>query len=208
MIRLTNASRLPPGGVWSYFDEDLGVLFEHAGMLEDLPRVVNARRIEAKISPTAEAELSQRILQYICDHAPAGYCRGHTRKETVKRALTVSSITNFTRTLVALTLTKMRGRPIHNPNPNKAAEICEKCPLNRREFCSTCTGLELLARKVLRQSQTTPRDKVLGACEACGCMLRVKVHYNPEVLRDAVSKSDAPRYPKDTCWIWNEELLK
>lgn len=188
--------------MWQYFDPDLGTFVEHLGLVEDFPREVNRLREVNSLEPLPETHLFHLIMTYICDTAPPGTCVGQepTRNRPV---LTITKVANFTRTLVAITRAKVDGEDIYNKDPDAAAKVCMTCPLNRRELCATCTGLESVARKLLRANQTTSYDRVLGACEACGCMLRVKVHFSPEVLRRTISKKDRKKYP-DHCWIFKD----
>lgn len=204
--RLRYENSGPPGGVWSYFDPDLNQLVESYRMVDDLVLDVNRLRVTNGHPALPVEELTEKVYAYICDRAPPGFCRG-VNPTKHRRALSVASISNFTRALAAIVWGQATGKEVYNPNPAKAAEVCSKCPLNRREYCSSCTGLESVARLLLRQNQTTPLDRTLGACEACGCMLRVKVHYHPDVLRSVVKKADEPLYPQDACWIYNPQLL-
>jgi hypothetical protein len=200
--RVRNRTNLPPGGAWVYYDPDLDQMFEHYGMLDDFPSVVNRAR---KTNGLDELKnMAELIELYICENSPSGTCGGF-KPNAPNRILTISSVANFTRTMVQLLRTKLAGEDIYNPDPSAAAQVCVNCPLNKRHMCSSCTGLESLARRLLRARQTTPFDRSLGACEACGCMLRVKVHFSPEVLRRAISSSDEALYPKDTCWIWKTQ---
>lgn len=203
-LRVKYASATPPGGAWAYFDEALGRMFETYGMLDDLHvQVRSAYAVNGREPPE---DLEDKVLEYVCARAPEGFCiGGDPDASRPRRMLTISSIRNFTTTLTTLVSAAARGEKIYNDDPNAAAEVCVGCPLNKKQYCSSCTGLESVARLLLRQKQTTPYDSQLGACEACGCMLRVKVHYSPEVLRRAVLKADEPRYPKEHCWIWQEE---
>lgn len=202
-LRVKNRITFPPGGVWTYYDPDLEQIVEHYGMLDDFADVVNSLRETNGLE--ALPDMQDRVEKYICENSPPGFCNGPVEARPMSRTLTVSKIATFTRTLVQILRSKLANEEIYNPDPNKAAEICAACPLNKKHLCSSCTGLEVLARRLLRATQTTPLDRNLGACEACGCMLRVKVHFNPKVLRDATSKTDEKRYPKDYCWIWKDQ---
>lgn len=200
-LRVPNSG--PPGGVWAYQDPDLGMRIEHYGMIEDFPRLVNEARTRNGKVLINHAELLQLILAQVCANAPAGFCRGDGAPAG-RSIFTVAGISNASRTLVAMLRARASGEELYNSDPNAAAKVCSTCPLNRREFCGTCTGLESIARSMLRATQTTSYDGVLGACEACGCMLRLKVHFSPTVLRRSVLARDRDKYHPD-CWIFKNE---
>jgi hypothetical protein len=197
--RLKHKNVMPPGGVWQYRDPDLDQIIDFHGLLDDFPREVNKARIVSGHPRIPEHELYDLILAYVCDHAPQGFCIGHDPKNA-RVPLSISQITNFTRTLSTVITRSLKGEKLYAEDALANAAICVGCPKNRKEYCSSCTGLESVARALLRQTQTTPLDNVLGACEVCGCMLRVKVHYSPETIREATHPETLKKYP-DHCWI-------
>lgn len=202
MATIKNKRVMPPGGVWVYWDPDLEQNFEHYGLLEDFPQVVNKTRISNGLAPHDDAHMLHLIVEHICTAFP-DFCEGNNGTKKTYRPLTSNNIANFTRTLVAVLKAKASGRDVYNPDPTAAAKVCAECPLNQKRLCTTCTGLEVVARRLLHTNQTTPLDRILGACSACGCMLRVKVHFSPEILREATKTQDRDLYPSDyPCWIW------
>lgn len=190
---------MPPGGVWVYWDPDLAQTFEHYGLLEDFPHVVNAAREVNGHDPIDEEELLAKIEDAICDQFP-DICSGGKTKVKKYRPLTSSNLANFTRTLMATARQKADGGEVYNPDPTAAASVCASCPMNQKHLCSTCTGLEAVARRLLHAQQTTPLDRALGACSICGCMLRVLVHLHPDVIRRSKAQQELDLYP-DHCWI-------
>jgi len=197
-LRVTNRATLPPGGAWTYYDPDLDQTFEHHGMLDDFPAVVNRLRVTNGLPPLED--MKDRVEAYICENAPPGTCGGYTPASAPSPALTVSKVANFTRALVQTARSRARGQEVYNPDPNSAAKICSECPLCDRRMCTSCTGLEGLARRLLRTRQTTPYDSLLGSCRICGCLNRVLVHLSPEVIRASKSPKELAKYP-DHCWI-------
>jgi hypothetical protein len=98
------------------------------------------------------------------------------------------------------------GAPVAQELANNRAAVCVACPLNRPGSWYTVAPAQLIkvtleARKDLKLE--TPFDDKLQSCEACKCLMRLKVwvdskhiltHTKPEVFNDL-----DPR-----CWILEE----
>jgi len=88
-------------------------------------------------------------------------------------------------------------KPVNQDVANERAKICSECPYNRNEeSCGACVYTAKVITKFLIGKRTTPYDAKLTQCGVCGCGLKAKVHYPPNL-------KDKFEYEED-CWIPKE----
>lgn len=191
---------VPPGGVYFYELATPGssgsVRFESHKTVDDLVWQITSYCDLNKIKPPDH--LKAEVVEYMCDNLPAGFCRHSST--SARKFVTITQVKEFTSLLFKRAFSFSPASflaPLLEAE--KRASVCSTCPLNDRTRCTVCGGLLSLVRKLVGSRETT-YDPVLGTCNLCGCLLRVKVHVSSEALKAATKKPPEELIP-DFCWL-------
>jgi hypothetical protein len=208
MMRLRNKRYDVPGG-WLYVTDDQVVIsekvfdllidaairhFKANGRFADAPGLTP----QGKIIYTRQT-LTEEVEQYICKHAPIGWCSGDDRVEPPER-LTTERIIAVSRGLLA----NLTNKVVPLETANTRAAICVSCVYNSTVTagCWSCNAARsVIARLVKLQ---TSFDKQLLVCTKCGCVLRAKIHLTDETIRK-INTEPIDKYPNH-CWVY--QILK
>lgn len=101
------------------------------------------------------------------------------------------------------------GKPVTADLSASRAAVCKDCPGNRKGMwrdALTIAGAKALrvyfgAKNEMRLS--TPFDKDLGLCKACGCVLELKVHVPDKHVVENLREGDREKLREQNaeCWI-------
>jgi len=165
MMKFRMSRVVPPGGVYAYVVDATGAAFSRPTMSTLLDAVRGHLRANGLPVP---GDLAAVVEDYVCRHAPEGFCYGDAEGRPVVRGVTLPQIKAATQRLVAA-----GGRT----TPGEArtrVDICGRCACNDRRMCPSCVGLISWARKLVGAS--CPRDEWLGVCSVDCVALAAKVH--------------------------------
>ena len=187
---------VPPGGFFFFHVENTDAYFED----KQFDRLLQRLRAHFKANDLAVPKnLEEEVVNYICLNVPESFCVGPKDYRQAK-FYSLSQLRDYTKIVAGIGLSAVRGVReesfVSQEEADSRAEICETCPLNNRRLCSTCNGLLGFSQLLIGRSRKTSRDLVLGTCEKCGCLLRVKVHLEKALLR----KTTQHNYPEH-CWL-------
>jgi hypothetical protein len=184
---------VPPGGKYFFIVPETDKYFESFDMYA-LERTVRDHLIANKL--TIPPNLQAVIEHYMCEQLPTDFCNRPAGNPEGKTWLSSSRIRDFSKVF----FNRMFSHSLVSEEQADArARVCMSCPMNLKNVCSTCNGLGGLVKRLLRVPRETSFDPALGACQLCGCLLRVKVHVPIEDL----NVSDINAYPED-CWLKTE----
>lgn len=190
---------VPPGGVY-FYELDVGgpapVRFESHKTVRDLAWEITSYCEVNKI--TVPEHLEARIVEFMCENLPAGFCRNSPHN--VRKYITISQVKDFTTLIFKRAFSFSPTSFLASKElAESRAKTCSTCPLNDRSRCTVCGGLLSLIRKLVGRRETS-YDPVLGTCNLCGCLLRVKVHVSSEALKSATQKPPEENIP-EFCWL-------
>lgn len=193
MLKLINASLIPPGG-WRYEDE-VGGLFKGATVNQLKGRVKSFREANGK-------EFDEKKWEHeLCSQLGLGNTQcGEPPPVLPKgRIMGIGDLDAFARTLVAFI--ENGGRTVPQEEAERRAAICVKCPENLKvRGCIGCFTFVRLMTKTLGKKCSL--DKELKSCNICGCTLSAKIHVPEEVMH----KVPQPRKPFPSwCWMNTQE---
>ena len=182
-LRLVNkTTEVPPGG-WHWVCPTTGTIVR-ASCWVDLVHNVNKHVAGCKKCPDV---LPNQIEQQICERVGRGLCNDDNGAPVFTepaKALTVSQVLTFTRTLISWF--REGNKLVSQATAEKRAKICTSCPLN--QDLTNCTGCAMKpirnAVSLLRGKRRTSLDSALRICQACGCSLEVKVWFPKGVLKE------------------------
>lgn len=182
---------------WIYEIEHEGETFKfQAAMYAELVRQLRAWHLAKKVEWPGDAEMLARVEHYICMRSPKGFCKGG-EGYVPARILSSKGIRDATRGFAY--------KAIRNPDllvpmdeAERRAKTCANCKMNLHGICTSCAGNEFMDIFAMyeRAGRTTPYDSVLDTCDACSCLLKVKVHISIDLL----ALTPKYRYP-DNCWL-------
>lgn len=190
---------VPPGGVYFYdleIPNSAPMRFESYKTISDLCWQIRSF-CDVNHYPQVE-HLEAKVLEYMCDNLPAGFCRESTA--SAKRILTLTQVKDITSLIFKRAFSRSPTKFLSTlEEADRRAKICSECPLNDRSRCTVCGGILSLVRKLVG-SRETSYDPVLGTCSLCGCLLRAKVHVSSEALKASTTKPEEEDIP-DFCWL-------
>lgn len=99
------------------------------------------------------------------------------------------------------------GEPVNLDVAKRRAEVCFKCPNNQEKpiyslFAGAVAMMVLRQLKLKREmGMRVPNEECLHICDACGCVLRLKIH---APLKFILENTDTKTLP-DFCWIKAEQ---
>jgi hypothetical protein len=192
---------VPPGGRHFYTVPETDTYFEDV-QLDRLTRKVQEHYAANGLE--APGNLEQIIEDHVCRNVPSSFCTGEPDAGAKQRKfLTLSQLRDFTRVAAGVGVNMVRMVPdasfVSPQHAEERAKICSECPFNSQGTCTSCNGLAAFVRRLVGTTRTTTRDKVLGTCEHCGCLLQVKVH----IARDILLRTGRHDYPNH-CWVRKE----
>ena len=194
--KLRRLDYLPPGGAWFYVVPETGVSFEDRMSFNQLVAKVQAHYALNKLA--VPENLVDLIHDFICSRMPPDTCDGPPPTDP---PLTFFGVLGATELLFKRLL---KGDKIYvtAEEANRRAIICSTCPNNRLHMCTTCNGLRDKF-KAMVANRTTPYDKGLGVCAACGCGLSAKIHIDKKVLPPMPAEAIATL--PTNCWARPEK---
>ena len=190
----------PPVG-YLYAEELDGTVFKfqapmRLGMMKQLRAWYEAKRLEWP----GDAEMESRMEHFTCRFCPDGFCSGRVKQEHSKR-FSVKGIRDAT--------SGFAYKAIRHPEllvplaeAERRAKICANCPSHSHGVCVSCAGSNFMDLVAMFKSagRTTPYDSVLDICDVCSCMVRLKVHFSIDLLKQAEKHS----WPAN-CWLHGTE---
>lgn len=199
MERFKYKMYVPPGGRWFYEVPETKYSVVSVDSMTDLLNQITRHYSANKLA--APANLEALVQDYMCRHLPAGFCEGEI--DLTKRRfapLTFFTLVQFTQALVHR-ITKADFF-VSQPEAERRAAICLRCPENSKDVCTTCNGLRALAAGMIGNAKATSVDSKLEACAVCGCLLRAKLHVNREYIKESAKRlKEYPPY----CWMVTDE---
>jgi len=191
--RFRDSGVVPPSSEWFYQPEADGPTFtgrSYEELFLAWSLWASANHIALPPNPRAEVEA------FMCEYLPEGFC---TRKGS-HAAISLGAVVSFTEFMGRKLATQLRGAPVaaEPEEVDRRTAICAECPFNVKAFCSSCLGLEAIAASVLPPGPPPARERELGACAKCGCLLRVKIRFLRKVLEPLFGRR--PDYPPH-CWM-------
>lgn len=181
MLKFRVSRVVPPGGVYAFVVDETGAAFSAPTMRRLLEVVRGHLAVNGLACPD---DLPARIEDYVCRHAPEGFCMGDPEGRPVVRGVTLPQIREATARLAS---TGGRASP---GEARRRIDVCGSCPRNDRRMCPSCVGLVSWARRLV--GADCPRDDWLGVCSVDCVALPAKIH----VARVPWSAD----YPKE-CWV-------
>lgn len=194
---LRNPEEAPPGG-FRYFQQETQQWIKAASLPELFTEVKKHRK--ANELPIG-LMFQQEVESQLCSFMPPGVCH-YTDPAQRKRANQIgrshiSKMMDVTRLLFA----RIKGETkVTLEEANEHAKGCVKCSFNQPAIgCTSCNSgaRREVVDAILGSHQDTKYHGRLQACIICGCDLRAKVWYKPEVIRRISDTSALP----DWCWI-------
>jgi hypothetical protein len=190
---------VPPGGVYFYEIEaadGVAVRFESYKTVDDLVWQIQSY-LDLNGLPPIE-HLKAKVIEYMCDNMPSGFCREDSKNP--RKFITLTQVKDFTNLIFKRATSFSPASFLASlPEAERRASVCSECPLNDRSRCTVCGGLLAFVRKLVGRRETS-YDPVLGTCNLCGCLLRVKVHVSSEALKASTTKPPADQIP-GFCWL-------
>jgi hypothetical protein len=189
---------LPPGGFHFFTVPETETYFEDR-QLDRLVRTVG-EHYTANGLPVPE-KLRDTIMDYVCQNVPESFCKGDpVPGGKQRRFVTLAQLRDFTRVAAGVGVNAVRQIPeasfVSLDEAEERAKICAECPFNSQGTCTSCNGLKAFVKRLLGTQPETTRDKVLGTCDQCGCLLQVKVHISKDILQ----RTGSYNYPA-ACWM-------
>jgi hypothetical protein len=98
------------------------------------------------------------------------------------------------------------GGTVSNEEAVNRAKVCLVCPMNRQGDWTRYFSLPManMLRQTLEMRNgmklQTPDDPKLGICEACSCVLTLKIHVEPSVIKRKMAKETFDGL-HENCWI-------
>jgi hypothetical protein len=187
-------SQTPPG-MWQYQLPDGTVLkqINRVGLYKAAAKGYKNLGLEVP------ANLNQLIDRQTCKRVP-GWCEIDGLVNYLKH-VNINKIVGFFNVVCAGISAKLSGDDafVSQEEADRRAEICSACPLNVAidEGCRSCSAASLIADGMVSfVGRSTPYDRHLKACAACGCFLKAKVHVSKDILK---ASGDFDYYSK--CWM-------
>jgi hypothetical protein len=109
-------------------------------------------------------------------------------------------------TAVVLDWLMSGGKPVEPSLAATRAEICAACPKNVSGSWFTVAPAEIIRETLSARSDVkleTPHDGKLKSCDACKCLLRLKVHCPIGHIADRMKDDEWSRFDL-RCWILRE----
>lgn len=210
LLKLPNEIDNPPG-CFQYRVPETGVNIPAAGTLtlrQCCERVSEHYRANNMTPPQG---LQARIADYCCRHAPVGTCHGDDRPLPLPNSIQgsgVDQVLTGTKAIASWLLQGKEGEDVAKAR----AEVCLLCSYNKdvSAGCRSCKkGVLAKLKEIVTQTlqgEASPWEQGLGACEVCGCSLRLKIRTKHDVIKknmpDAQMRALPPR-----CWIIKEDEL-
>ena len=191
-----NHGTTPPcGWIYSISHEGARYAFQssmRSGLLGKLKAWYSAKALPWP----GDDEMVARIEAFICRRLPKGFCKGGYG--TAAKIFSAKGIRDATRGFAYKALRHPDQYLVSMAEAERRAKVCASCKGNLHGICTSCAGNEFMDLFAMyeRAGRTTPYDSVLDTCEACGCLIKTKVHISMELL--ALTKKH--RYPKN-CWL-------
>jgi len=180
MLTFANERTVPPGGAYFYTVPETNAVFREYSfdrLMDTLGSYYAGNNI------TKPGNLTALVKDYMCRHFPVTFCIGDDEGKPRKKVVTLSTIREETLKLAA-------GNPRVLPGEARRRAItCSNCPRNDKQMCTSCSGLQSWARKVVGGG-IEGLDDALGVCEIDATALSTKVH-----LQD-IPEGDYP----ENCW--------
>lgn len=201
-----NYTTTPPG-MWRYRVPETGQMVPDPKVLggngyfayNDLESAVLAHyKSNGLIAPV---DLRQRIVDYICNLCPPGYCRDSENRFIqigVDILQSFSQIKQGTETIVDWFF-REGGAKVDQATADSRAAICVTCPMNGPpQGCPSCGGnvgaLRQLVDRLVGQSKTS-MDNRLQACYVCGCELKAKIWFPLPLLKRHMTTDQLNAFP-------------
>ena len=101
-------------------------------------------------------------------------------------------------------------QPVPQSQAYARSRICENCPLNRRPKTLPARALRSVQRLAHRYTRikkrmglSVPNEHALGLCDACECLVALKVHIPLYHILRYTDNDTMERFHPD-CWVINE----
>ena len=170
-----------------------------AGSLEEL--YTRCAKADPEGIPADFNIFSEMVIDAMCPELPRGLCSGNSTKVTVFTSF--PELKGWINAAKEVVKTGVTGGKlfVDSIEAERRAAICLECPLNKHGgLCLSCTGFNALSTMIL-SGRKTIYDKKLGACSACKCLLKTKIHLSTEVIDsiDARNSVELGAYD-ERCW--------
>jgi len=182
MLNFRVKNIVPPGG--QYFYEVEGVQLTMPSRMKLREAVYQVYR---KAQEAVPDNLEALMEDYMCRRLPEGFCTGTDDGRPRAKVATIQGIRRDTENMVSL------STGFAPPTKSKFnATKCMSCPMNNRNMCTTCSGVNAWASRRVGRPDTPAIFNWLGICEVDVTALAAKVHL------EGLPNND--EYP-DTCWV-------
>lgn len=197
--QIKNWENMPPNGGWRISIGIKGQTFAFNGKPHSIVRSI-AQLQKKNNDYKGDAWIWNYCNSIWCARTPDRCTAGSGGKVSVAGG--ASGRSKVLTYLAALkSLVKSGLQPVGADQANERAQICSKCPFNRRtEKCGACIATAKLLTKALLGKRRTTFDGKLSQCAVCGCELKAKVHY-------PLNEGDKNEYPAN-CWCELEKAEK
>src|SRR5262245_23729579 len=190
LLTLINRSVCPPNGFRYRFPETgwINHAWDHNTWADQ--GLQHAKINELGVDPLLTAKMEHQL----CLTLPPGWCLyDDNNRPRPKVDLDWGDIRNGISTFSAW-LSK-GAQFVDQTESNRRALICSKCYLNVHiDGCSAC---QAAVQKIVKD-KSTKHDSFLRGCAVCRCLLKAKVHFPIDVLKENFENQEV--YP-DFCWL-------
>lgn len=198
---LKNKSEIPPDG-FRFFCKETEIWIKSPSWTELLTAVKKHYKSNAlPISLLFEQDIENQL----CSFMPPGVCKYSDPSDKRRAALIHRPTVEKAIELTKLFFKRATGQAPHvsSEQAYRQARICSGCQFNQEPTgCSSCNAparAEAVAFVLGTNKKETPYHSKLKSCLLCGCDLRAKVWFSPEVLR-ADAKAYIEHLPEH-CWL-------
>ena len=178
-------------------------------------RQISASSLETLYTKCASADpegipadfkvFSEMVIDAMCPELPRGLCSGDATK--VKVFTSFPELKGWINAAKEVVKTGIAGGElfVDKVEAERRGAICLECPSNKHGgLCLSCTGFNALSSMILAGRKTI-YDGKLGACNACKCLLKTKIHLSTEIIDKIDAKNGVETEAYDErCWRRNE----
>jgi hypothetical protein len=185
MLRFRTHRACPPGG-YRYEVPETKVLIETPGGRDDLLLAIRKHYGENGLTPPPN--LWERVQDFICRRVVNGFCIGSDDGLPRARVITLQQARENTRKCA------FRSKTVDPGTAAARGRICTGCARNNRAMCTSCTGLNAWAAKLVGNRRVPGVDDWVGLCSVDAVAIAAKIW---------VAGLELGEHPKD-CWLWKE----
>lgn len=183
------ASKKAPIGGWQFPKGDICPIAVQGISAADVAKQINSIRRSNRLPELPISELEQKVVDYVCQRQPPGWCTGGNQSAGPDMRLSATAVVNesmaFNRKL----------DPINDGKEQERLAICGACPEARHlTTCANCSGLtdivEILRKRLVGSGATTGKG-----CKRTGLLCLIMANAGEAAARHLMKGM-----PPATCW--------